>query len=56
MRRPRTNWPDSSAVSPESERSSIRHFEGDKVAEKWVGADKLGLFIQLGVVDDPWPS
>jgi len=35
---------------------TIMHFEGDKVAEEWVGADKLGLFIQLGVVDDPWPS
>jgi len=32
------------------------HFEGEKVVREWVGADKLGLFIQLGVVDDPWPK
>ncbi len=24
--------------------------------EEWIGADKLGLFIQLGVLDDPWPN
>jgi len=35
---------------------SILHFSGDRVVSEWVGADKLGLFIQLGVVDDPWPS
>ena len=35
---------------------TIMHFDGDKVVREWVGADKLGLFIQLGVVDDPWPS
>ena len=35
---------------------TIMHFEGDKVVREWVGADKLGLFIQLGVVDDPWPA
>ncbi len=34
---------------------SIMHFEGDKVVKEWIGADKLGLFIQLGVVDSPWP-
>jgi predicted ester cyclase len=34
---------------------AIMHFEGDKVIREWVGADKLGLFIQLGVLDDPWP-
>ncbi len=34
---------------------AIMHFEGDKVVREWIGADKLGLFIQLGVVDDPWP-
>ncbi len=34
---------------------TIMHFEGDKVVREWIGADKLGLFIQLGVVDDPWP-
>ena len=33
---------------------TIMHFEGDKVVREWIGADKLGLFIQLGVVDDPW--
>jgi len=33
----------------------IMHFEGDKVVSEWIGADKLGLFIQLGVLDDPWP-
>jgi predicted ester cyclase len=35
---------------------SIMHFDGEKVVREWVGADKLGLFIQLGVVDDPWPN
>jgi predicted ester cyclase len=35
---------------------TIMHFEGDKVVREWIGADKLGLFIQLGVLDDPWPS
>jgi predicted ester cyclase len=34
----------------------IMHFEGDRVVSEWIGADKLGLFIQLGVVDDPWPK
>ena len=33
----------------------IMHFEGDRVVNEWVGADNLGLFIQLGVLDDPWP-
>jgi hypothetical protein len=32
------------------------HFEGDKVVREWIGADKLWLFIQLGVLDDPWPN
>ena len=32
------------------------HFEDDRVVSEWTGADKLGLFIQLGVLDDPWPS
>jgi hypothetical protein len=32
------------------------HFEDDKVVREWVGADKLGLFIQLGVLDNPWAS
>ena len=35
---------------------TIMHFEGDRVVREWIGADKLGLFIQLGVVDDPWPD
>jgi predicted ester cyclase len=34
----------------------IMHFEGDKVVSEWIGADNLGLFIQLGVLDDPWPT
>jgi predicted ester cyclase len=35
---------------------TIMHFDEDKVVSEWIGADKLGLFIQLGVVDDPWPN
>jgi hypothetical protein len=35
---------------------TIMHFDGDRVVREWIGADKLGLFIQLGVVDNPWPS
>jgi predicted ester cyclase len=35
---------------------TIMHFDGDQVVREWIGADKLGLFIQLGVVDDPWPQ
>jgi predicted ester cyclase len=35
---------------------TIMHFEDDKVVREWIGADKLGLFIQLGVLDDPWPK
>jgi predicted ester cyclase len=35
---------------------TIMHFDGDRVLREWIGADKLGLFIQLGVVDDPWPK
>ena len=34
----------------------IMHFDGDRVVREWIGADKLGLFIQLGVVDNPWPG
>ena len=34
----------------------IMRFEGDRVVSEWIGADKLGMFIQLGVVDDPWPT
>ena len=35
---------------------TIMHFDGDRVIREWVGAGKLGLFIQLGVVDNPWPG
>jgi len=35
---------------------TIMHFEGDKVVREWIGGDKLGLFIQLGVLNDPWPN
>lgn len=35
---------------------TIMHFEDGQVVREWIGADKLGLFIQLGVVDDPWPA
>ena len=35
---------------------TIMHFDGDRVIREWIGADKLGLFIQLGVVDNPWPG
>jgi predicted ester cyclase len=35
---------------------TILHFDRDLVAREWIGADKLGLFIQLGVVDSPWPE
>ncbi len=35
---------------------TIMHFEDDKVVREWIGADKLALFIQLGVLDDPWPT
>jgi len=34
----------------------IMHFEDDRVVREWIGADKLGLFIQLGVLDNPWPA
>ena len=34
----------------------IMRFVDDRVVSEWIGADKLGLFIQLGVLDDPWPS
>lgn len=35
---------------------SIMHLEADRVVREWVGADKLGLFVQLGVVENPWPA
>ena len=28
----------------------------DKVVGEWIGADKLGPFIQLGVLDEPWTT
>jgi predicted ester cyclase len=34
---------------------TIMHFDGGKVVREWIGADKLGMFIQLGVLEDPWP-
>ena len=35
---------------------TIMHFADDRVVTEWIGADKLGMFIQLGVVEDPWPT
>jgi predicted ester cyclase len=35
---------------------TIMHFDGDRVVREWTGADKPGLFIQLGVLDNPWPG
>jgi predicted ester cyclase len=35
---------------------TIMHFDADRVVREWIGADKLGLFLQLGVVPDPWPK
>jgi predicted ester cyclase len=35
---------------------TIMHFEQDRVVKEWVGADKLGLFIQLGALESPWPG
>ena len=35
---------------------NIMHFSDDRVVSEWMGADKLGLFIQLGVFEDPWPK
>jgi hypothetical protein len=32
------------------------HFEDDLVVREWVGADKLGLFIQSGVLESPGPT
>ncbi len=34
----------------------IMQFEGERVVSEWIGADNLGLFVQLGVLDDPWPT
>ena len=35
---------------------TIMHFKDDKIVSEWIGADKLGLFIQLAVLDNPWPN
>jgi predicted ester cyclase len=35
---------------------TIMHFEEDRVVSEWIGADNLGLFIQLGALDDPWST
>lgn len=35
---------------------NIMRFDGDRVMNEFMAADKLGLFIQLGVLDDPWPQ
>lgn len=35
---------------------NIMTFENDRVVREWMGADKLGLFIQLGIVENPWPK
>lgn len=35
---------------------NIMRFRDDCVVSEWMGADKLGLFIQLGVLDNPWPA
>ena len=34
---------------------NIMQFKDDRVISEFMGADKLGLFIQLGVIEDPWP-
>jgi hypothetical protein len=36
--------------------ATIVHVEADKVVSEWIGADKLGSFVQLRVLDNPWPS
>ena len=35
---------------------TIMHFADDRVVSEWIGADKLGMFIQLGLLADPWPT
>ncbi len=30
------------------------HFEHDRIVRAWIGAEKLGLCIQIGVVENPW--
>ena len=47
----RTGWP-----PVEEWVVTIMQFEDDKVVREWIGADKLGMFIQLGVLDSPWPN
>ena len=35
---------------------NIMRFKDDRVVSEFMGADKLGLFVQLGVIADPWPK
>jgi hypothetical protein len=35
---------------------TIMHFDGGKVVREWIGADKLCMFIQLGVLEDSCPT
>jgi SnoaL-like polyketide cyclase len=35
---------------------TIMYFDGDMVVREWIGADNLGLFIQIGAVENPWPN
>jgi len=35
---------------------TIMRFDGDRVVQEWIGADKLGMFMQLGVLEDPWST
>jgi hypothetical protein len=32
------------------------HFEHDRIVRAWSGAEKLGLFFQIGVVENPWST
>ena len=32
------------------------HFEQDRIVRAWSGAEKFGLFIQIGVVENPWAT
>jgi hypothetical protein len=35
---------------------SIIQFDQNEVVREWIGADNLGLFIDLGVLDNPSPT
>ena len=52
----RKRGPDPYGTTVEEWVVTIMHFEDDKVVREWIGADKLGMFIQLGVLDNPWPN